>query len=653
MASGQDGLTDQGCLTGPSSGGGKHRDRTWEYFKEDWKSSKSFFLLIVVVGLGQGMMTLARLAIQYYYKDDLGVGPDKMQAAVGAAFVPWMIKPVYAFISDSSPICGYRRTPYIIICAIVSIISWLSLAFMPISFGATIVVILFCSASFAFINVVAEALIVEKSAGRQSEYAIFLLSIFWGCTAIAEAITSYWGGKLLEYFTTRQMFLITAVSPGIVLIAAPFLVERPSKLEVTSWTKVQADNNDKPGKDSGQVEKGQVVDVLSHEYYNPDPQPCCCSCGGSPDTHVLVSLEKPYRCKHEDCVKPLLFLTVDELIKHAKEAHAMELKAEDIEATKVVCGCCDVPPPKTWKEPTQPGGSSVVGNDGNTVAGFWISLESVTAAKQSWGKQVADLYEAFFIEQPIEDEHEIAEGSSQAMTIAVWKPTLYMLLWYSMPSLEGTMFFYYTNELGFSEEFMGGVELTKSMSMFVAIIAFNLIIKCPCVSGPGVLLRPALIIGTILTALASGFALVIVTRKNEDWGIPDQYFAIADTAFIMLFGTFAFFPLLALAIRLCPPLCEATVYATVMAAGNLGTFLAAQFGALLTWALGVNEHTFDNLWILVIICSVAKLLPLFFICYLTPSGDADKATAHGASLARRHHSELKREHAVQPQKKDA
>ena len=120
-----------------------------------------------------------------------------------------------------------------------------------------------------------------------------------------------------------------------------------------------------------------------------------------------------------------------------------------------------------------------------------------------------------------------------------------------------------------------------------------------------------------------------VTRKNLDWNIDDQYFAVADTAFIMGFGTFAFFPLLAVAIRMCPVNCEATVYATVMAAGNLGTFIAAQLGALITYFLDIDEHHFDNLWILVIICSVSKLLPLLTLYYLTPGSDAD--TSQGAT----------------------
>ena len=65
------------------------------------------------------------------------------------------------------------------------------------------------------------------------------------------------------------------------------------------------------------------------------------------------------------------------------------------------------------------------------------------------------------------------------------------------------MFFFYTNELNFSEEFMGGVELTKSLSMLLAIFVFNLLVKCPCVTSPDMLLRPTLLWGTILSAAAS------------------------------------------------------------------------------------------------------------------------------------------------------
>lgn len=54
----------------------------------------------------QGALGLARLATTFYLKDDLGMGPAESGALLGLASLPWVIKPVYGFLSDSVPIFG-------------------------------------------------------------------------------------------------------------------------------------------------------------------------------------------------------------------------------------------------------------------------------------------------------------------------------------------------------------------------------------------------------------------------------------------------------------------------------------------------------------------------------------------------------------------
>lgn len=34
------------------------------------------------------------------------------------AHLPWMIKPLYGFVTDTFPIYGLRRQPYIVICGL-------------------------------------------------------------------------------------------------------------------------------------------------------------------------------------------------------------------------------------------------------------------------------------------------------------------------------------------------------------------------------------------------------------------------------------------------------------------------------------------------------------------------------------------------------
>jgi hypothetical protein len=36
----------------------------------------------------------------------------------GLAGLPWMVKPLYGFISDTVPLWGYRRRSYLVVCGL-------------------------------------------------------------------------------------------------------------------------------------------------------------------------------------------------------------------------------------------------------------------------------------------------------------------------------------------------------------------------------------------------------------------------------------------------------------------------------------------------------------------------------------------------------
>lgn len=36
----------------------------------------------------------------------------------GVAGLPWMVKPLYGFISDTVPLWGYRRRSYLVVCGL-------------------------------------------------------------------------------------------------------------------------------------------------------------------------------------------------------------------------------------------------------------------------------------------------------------------------------------------------------------------------------------------------------------------------------------------------------------------------------------------------------------------------------------------------------
>ncbi|MEH1902940.1 MAG: folate/biopterin family MFS transporter [Nostoc sp.] len=184
-------------------------------------------IAILTVYFVQGILGLSRLAVSFFLKDELHLSPVQMSTLLGIVFLPWMIKPVFGFISDGLPIFGYRRRPYLILSGILGTASWISLAtIVHTSWGATLAIAL-GSLSVAMSDVIVDSLVVERARGESQAKAGSLQSLSWGASAIGGLITAYFSGLLLEYFTTRTVFGITAFFPLIVSGVAWLIAESP------------------------------------------------------------------------------------------------------------------------------------------------------------------------------------------------------------------------------------------------------------------------------------------------------------------------------------------------------------------------------------------------------------------------------------------
>jgi folate/biopterin transporter len=193
---------------------------------------KPELIAILAVYFVQGILGLARLAVSFFLKDELHLSPVEVSALLGIVALPWMIKPVFGFISDGLPIFGYRRRPYLVSSGILGAVAWVSLGtVVHTSLGATIAITL-SSLSVAFSDVIVDSLIVERARLETQAKAGSLQSLCWGATALGGLITAYFSGLLLEHFTTRTVFLFTAGFPLIISVAAWLIAETPiSKVE--------------------------------------------------------------------------------------------------------------------------------------------------------------------------------------------------------------------------------------------------------------------------------------------------------------------------------------------------------------------------------------------------------------------------------------
>ena len=182
---------------------------------------------ILTVYFVQGILGLSRLAVSFFLKDELGLSPAEVSALFGIVVLPWVIKPVFGFFSDGFPIFGYRRRPYLILSGILGALAWVGMATVVHSSWAAVTAILLSSLSVAVSDVIVDSLVVERARAESQAEAGSLQSICWGASAFGGLITAYFSGFLLEHFTTRTVFWITATFPLIVSGVAWLISESP------------------------------------------------------------------------------------------------------------------------------------------------------------------------------------------------------------------------------------------------------------------------------------------------------------------------------------------------------------------------------------------------------------------------------------------
>ncbi len=189
-------------------------------------------IAILMVYFVQGILGLARLAVSFFLKDDLGLTPAQVAAMMGIASLPWVIKPVFGFISDSLPIWGYRRRSYLVLSGGLGCLAWIGMATIVHSALAATIAIALSSLSVAVSDVIVDSLVVERVRQESQSDAGSLQSLCWSATAVGGIITAYFSGWLLAHMSTRQVFLITATFPLIVSAVAVLIADPKVKAQL-------------------------------------------------------------------------------------------------------------------------------------------------------------------------------------------------------------------------------------------------------------------------------------------------------------------------------------------------------------------------------------------------------------------------------------
>lgn len=400
---------------------------------------------ILSVYFVQGVLSLPRLALSFFLKDELALSPAVVAQLSAAATLPWVIKPVYGFLTDTIPIANSRRRSYLVLSGIFGSLSWLWLAAGVHDETGALIASLISAGSVAIADVVADSLVVERiRKGAPNIDGGKLQTLCWGSSAIGGLIAAALSGSLLALLGTRGVFGLTALLPATVALAAGLVDEKPTPM---------------------------------------------------------------------------------------------------------------------------------ASNIGQAVRERSLTLWNALTARR------------------------------------VALPVAFVFVWQAAPSPDSALFFFQTNVLHFGPEFLGIVRFVSSAAALGGLYCYQKY-------WTQVPVKKVMKVAALISVPLSLTQLILVTRLNTVLGISDQVFALTDTAVLTALGQVAFMPTLVLAARLCPPGIEGTLFAALMSIYNASGAVSTELGALLTHALNITENNFDNLALLVAICSFSNLAALPLLGFL-------------------------------------
>ncbi|CRH00033.1 folate transporter 2, putative [Plasmodium relictum] len=183
-------------------------------------------IVVYLVGLSDGLTHLASLAIYYLFKDYFRLTPYQVSLILMYPYIPFILKPVIALITDSVSIFGMRRKPYLFLFSLFQSLNFLALALLNLTVFQATIILFFISLCASFCTTVAEALVVESSIGKTYSQGTNKVTEFIASKAVGSLSVAYFSGYFLEKMPREYIFLATSIFPLIILISCLFLKEK-------------------------------------------------------------------------------------------------------------------------------------------------------------------------------------------------------------------------------------------------------------------------------------------------------------------------------------------------------------------------------------------------------------------------------------------
>jgi len=174
------------------------------------------------------------MAMRFWMIDDVQVTPAQMAAIFGVTSIPWCLKPLYGFISDSYPIGGYRRRPYMVLMSFLSCFMWILLPFVPHDEFVITLVLTLSSAGLCFTDVMADSLLVEAARDETEKNKGIIQSHAWMMRFVGGLLASGFGVLAYNWWGSTTVFLLNSMVPIVIAYVCLCIPDKTS-LDEVNW----------------------------------------------------------------------------------------------------------------------------------------------------------------------------------------------------------------------------------------------------------------------------------------------------------------------------------------------------------------------------------------------------------------------------------
>jgi MFS family permease len=173
------------------------------------------------------------VALRYYLIETIKATPSQQAIVYSVVMgMPWNFKMIYGFISDTCPIRGRRRKPYMFGGTICCSISWLMFGSGILgSPGMGLMCVLLFTAIFGmiFADVMADALVVERMKGEQSDKKGGIQSTCWMLRFSGSFFGFVMGAVFMDGFGfhPQAIFFLQGLVPLVTMLPPLYLLNDP------------------------------------------------------------------------------------------------------------------------------------------------------------------------------------------------------------------------------------------------------------------------------------------------------------------------------------------------------------------------------------------------------------------------------------------